>query len=976
MLNTDNINNPVIEVNHGFLIYFDNVRVDQFVKDYSVTLNTSGSIGSATINMIYVPEFDKVVRAGTKITKVMESTKTINDPEKKSTKKIAKVGSQKVNIRLGPSTSKAPAAWGEPGEELDILSSSGDWLRVTTKKGKTGWVETKYVTIQDAKVDTTTTLTEYHLKSVDAVEGLNEGISVTNDDGIEYMTNVRIFVKNIFTQKYVQIFGGNISAKSSSFTGKDKVLTFQCQDFMAWLTRTICPIAVPFDDTLTKADKLKWSAQGISIDSPQIQKVTSVNEITFKGKSLSQVWQQLSSQTISINKLYTTKDSVASWDNAINRVVVMGDIDPNLRKKQVVDFMLSSSQTSVNSIYVMMNDIVRTLLFEFYQDRDETIRIKPPFWNDHVLNDHVIDPSMLLSYTETSNYENMFTRVCATGALDEWMNSSSGNSITEKMLTPVAVYTSSGVSSNSGTSSIQQDININTPKYQYEYDSGASAAIGNAAAQYAKTKEGEEYGSCAEFIEECFREAGYSAWGSKTQSAATFKKQGKKINNINDLRPGDVIFPIMESGEKNCGAGSHVAIFIGNSKTAELWLDSIPSPTVCIRPLRDKAHIYEMRRITEGSPEDVVAQKPVSMGPASLLEPSKIEQKYGPMIYDCTQPLIKFSTSTYVDSSASAYDALAKYAKFMLNYLNSSCVMANAQVIAMPWLRPGVNVWIDPLRIDKVFYVNSINHYGNAAGNYTTLNLTMGRRRVDFVNGKATIGSLNPGKSDNAFVDTIDKKVSDFGKVCNYPDIVNRTKAFYISDTTEHLTEYWNSAYFKYLYGQSTTTTAAAPTATPQQPAAPKVNNEGTVINITTYLNVRSGPGTSNSIVGKLYNNDKVTIQSESNGWYNIGKGWVSSQYIKKAQASTAKEEVAQSATTTAQSTYGAISSASMFKSDATIDQIQDTLNKSYANAPDVIKSRYTRLQKIVDNSNAIVAEMHLSNYSDKPVSVTTGFNS
>ena len=52
------------------------------------------------------------------------------------------------------------------------------------------------------------------------------------------------------------------------------------------------------------------------------------------------------------------------------------------------------------------------------------------------------------------------------------------------------------------------------------------------------------------------------------------------------------------------------------------------------------------------------------------------------------------------------------------------------------------------------------------------------------------------------------------------------------------------------------------------------------------FLNIRSGPGTSNSIVGKIYTNNHVEIlEQNSNGWYKIQTennivGWVSSKYI------------------------------------------------------------------------------------------------
>ncbi|WP_250673237.1 SH3 domain-containing protein [Paraclostridium ghonii] len=58
---------------------------------------------------------------------------------------------------------------------------------------------------------------------------------------------------------------------------------------------------------------------------------------------------------------------------------------------------------------------------------------------------------------------------------------------------------------------------------------------------------------------------------------------------------------------------------------------------------------------------------------------------------------------------------------------------------------------------------------------------------------------------------------------------------------------------------------------------------KGTVT--ASALNVRSGPSTSNSIVGTAYKGNNVDILSSSNGWYKVklsnGKtGWASSQYI------------------------------------------------------------------------------------------------
>lgn len=58
---------------------------------------------------------------------------------------------------------------------------------------------------------------------------------------------------------------------------------------------------------------------------------------------------------------------------------------------------------------------------------------------------------------------------------------------------------------------------------------------------------------------------------------------------------------------------------------------------------------------------------------------------------------------------------------------------------------------------------------------------------------------------------------------------------------------------------------------------------KGTVT--ASALNIRSGPSTSNSVIGTAYKGNTVDILSSSNGWYKVklsnGKtGWASSQYI------------------------------------------------------------------------------------------------
>jgi len=95
-----------------------------------------------------------------------------------------------------------------------------------------------------------------------------------------------------------------------------------------------------------------------------------------------------------------------------------------------------------------------------------------------------------------------------------------------------------------------------------------------------------------------------------------------------------------------------------------------------------------------------------------------------------------------------------------------------------------------------------------------------------------------------------------------------------------------NNDWYKLTFGGKTgyiskSYTKDQPVSTSTETSTQKT---GTV-NSSTGLNVRSGPGTSYSIVGGLSNGAKVTITSQSGSWYKIKYGsteaWVSSTYVK-----------------------------------------------------------------------------------------------
>lgn len=90
----------------------------------------------------------------------------------------------------------------------------------------------------------------------------------------------------------------------------------------------------------------------------------------------------------------------------------------------------------------------------------------------------------------------------------------------------------------------------------------------------------------------------------------------------------------------------------------------------------------------------------------------------------------------------------------------------------------------------------------------------------------------------------------------------------------------WISAQFTKSASGGSTSNA------PAQSGEKSVNQKYTVT--ATSLNVRSGPGTSNSRIGSLSNGAVVSAVSESKGWlkiqFNGGHGWISGDYVVKGE--------------------------------------------------------------------------------------------
>ena len=266
-------------------------------------------------------------------------------------------------------------------------------------------------------------------------------INGTVEDGVENGTQMRIFVSNPFSGKYNMVFDGIIKQRILSRDSKGFRLTFSAVDYIYWMNKIIAPVSISFNEAVSPGERLKWKAQSVDPELTANVEISSAGSL--KGKTVQEYFNTLKEKSFTNSKIYSESNSVANWDDVIDRVSIMGDINKELVKYQVMDFVVNSNSTFANTVYVSMSNTTNNLMMEFYQDRDGIVRIKPPFWNEPVLKNHVIDPLLIMASSENTDWSKMYTRIIVTGGVEEWMPDSGSTSDKIDILTPVGVYVGS-----------------------------------------------------------------------------------------------------------------------------------------------------------------------------------------------------------------------------------------------------------------------------------------------------------------------------------------------------------------------------------------------------------------------------------------------------------------------------------------------------------------------------------------------------
>ena len=257
---------------------------------------------------------------------------------------------------------------------------------------------------------------------------------------IDNMTNVKIFMQNVFSDKYQLIFDGNIKSKNVVKSPTGNSLSLQAVDYINYMNKTIAPICLPINMDTHPSDKFILEAQGI--DTSKVLTLQTRDMINFKGKSIKEILSLICTQALAANKIFSDRAGVSYWDGVWDRMDLMADIDKKILESEVSDYIIDANASNINTMYVLLNQVLEKLLFEIYQDRDGVIRIKPPYWNQPVLKSHIIDPILISNITENYNYQEQLSRVIITGGLDE--DYQTNNDYTKYLWTPIGCYMSNG----------------------------------------------------------------------------------------------------------------------------------------------------------------------------------------------------------------------------------------------------------------------------------------------------------------------------------------------------------------------------------------------------------------------------------------------------------------------------------------------------------------------------------------------------
>lgn len=311
--------------------------------------------------------------------------------------------------------------------------------------------------------DAQATVTMYRTKALEQWKG--------------YLTQVRIFVRNVFSNKFSIVFEGEITSRSWNEQRNDVgTIQFTCSGFYHWLDISI-PLMIGSEDSLDQITRFKYQAMDINVDA-----------VTKLFESNAQLMQNSSPIRSIIDNLFTAiyagyyslSDSSFQWADLKNRFKVMADINTDFRNSGFLDAMTFTRTTMIQSFYVYLNDVLTQMMFEFYQDRDGALRVKNPSWGDNILKAHILDESVVNNTNGYNNWDNEPTRVLAIGGKSDIARAGDSNALANGNIlgVPMGLYIGDPEGKNSYVS---QTVELQMQQFGTSTNLGGVQSAGLAA---------------------------------------------------------------------------------------------------------------------------------------------------------------------------------------------------------------------------------------------------------------------------------------------------------------------------------------------------------------------------------------------------------------------------------------------------------------------------------------------------------------
>lgn len=233
-----------------------------------------------------------------------------------------------------------------------------------------------------------------------------------------YLAQVKIFARNIFTKKFAMVFDGEIINRShSSSRANVGTVTFAVRGYYHWLNISV-PLMINTYDEFVNAKRFMYEAQNINTENILKNFITQ-KDMLFKEKTIPQIidllLEQIHTGYFDLGKNETAFDFV----DLKNRFKVLGEMNETFRQAGFLDTVTFVTASQIDSFYVYLNEMLSQMMFEFFQDRDGTFKIKPPSWSENILKNHVLDEFLVQNVSGMSNWDSEPTRVLAKGGTSE-----------------------------------------------------------------------------------------------------------------------------------------------------------------------------------------------------------------------------------------------------------------------------------------------------------------------------------------------------------------------------------------------------------------------------------------------------------------------------------------------------------------------------------------------------------------------------